>query len=79
MMIKKEVKARIEKKLDRIRTFGGVAFLLIPGGLLAWLFWPSGWKVSVAGLIVYLTVLIFVYAAKEKIKDLEQQEENNNV
>lgn len=54
-------------KTKRYRMAEGLAFLgllSIPSGLISWLFWPHGWKVAVAGLIVF-AFLVFMLTMVE--------------
>jgi len=54
----------MRKKL--VERIGGVAFLAIPAGLIAWLFWPLGWKISVVGFIVFTTIVLMLALVKKK-------------
>lgn len=55
------------------KTIGHFAFLAIPGGLISWLFWADGWKITIAGIVVFVTLTILTaaknYKAEQKHKD----------
>ena len=67
--MKKEKLEKSRKIYSKIASF---AFLAIPIGLLVWLFDPVGWKLSVGGIIVFLTMLLFVYGIDCSISNLDE-------
>lgn len=50
----------MKKKI--ITKIGEISFLAIPAGLISWIFWADGWKVTVVGTIVFVTMCILRYA-----------------
>jgi len=65
----------MKKKIRKVMV--SLALLAIPGGIIAWLFWSEGWKISIIGLVLFISILFNMAAQRALNAEIKEEEKNN--